>query len=198
VARDVATASDHPCVRPASLAPGAPVTDPRPLFGACLNAGELVRAADDEIAILGKTGDKVAPALRVPGLVFAAALKNPVDGRDDLVAVTRSEDAEMRTWSLIAYRLIDGKLMRVIEPATLYQITSANARWIGAELENVDLVLELSSKADAIEVGGLLTTRIADKIRDIVVISPVAVARRRAKALPPDGVDAGVQDANPR
>ncbi len=179
---------EHPCTRPAG-------DRAKRVFGVCLtNVGELVRAGNDELSVLGKDAEKVVTRLPVPGLVFGAALRNPLDGRDDLVAITRSDDGQTRTWTLIAYRLIDGKLMRVIEPATLYQITSANARWVGAELENVDLLIELVSRPDAIEVGGLLTTRIADKIGDIVVISPVPVGRRRAKGPPPEPGDAGVPD----
>src|SRR5690606_21862095 len=137
-----------------------------------------------------KDGEKVITTVRTPGLVFAAALRNPVDGRDDLVAVTKTDSGDTRTWSLLAYRLHDGKLLRVNEPATLYQITAANARWIAAELDDVDLLLELTSRADAIEVGGLLTTRIAGRIRDIVVISPVPVARRRLKGAAHEPTDA--------
>lgn len=187
--KDAAAGTEHPCTRPAG-------NRAKRLFGACLtNAGELVRAGVDELSLVAKDNpDKVLASIRVPGLVFGAALRNPFDGRDDLIAVTRSADSQVRTWSLVAFRVLDGKLLRVIEPAPLYQITASNARWIGAELENVDLLIEVASKADAIEVGGLLTTRIDDKIRDIVVISPVPVARRRAKPPVTEPVDAGLSD----
>lgn len=184
--KDAATPEAHACMRP------APDREKR-IFGACLTAaGEQVRAGDAELAVVGKPESRVG----VPGLVFGAALRNPFDGRDDVIAITRADDGVSRTWSLIAYRLIDGKLARVIPPAVLYQITSANARWIGAELDQVDLLLEVTSKADAIEVGGLLTTRIADTIRDIVVISTVPVARRRTKPPAPEALDAGLSDAS--
>jgi hypothetical protein len=189
VTRDAATALEHTCVRPAAT---------ESAFGACLVNGELVRAGDGEIALLGKDGEKVATRLSLPGLVFAAPLRNPIDGRDDLVAVTLADDGQSRTWSLVVYRLLEGKLMRVIEPSVLYQITAGGARWVGADLDSVDLVLDLTSRADAIEVGGLLTTRIDGKIRDIVVISPTMVARRRPKAPPAEPVDAGTSDASSR
>jgi hypothetical protein len=189
VTRDAATAVEHPCVRPAAT---------ESAFGACLVNGELVRAGDGEIAVLGKDGEKVATRLSLPGLVFAAPLRNPIDGRDDLVAVTLADDGQSRTWSLVVYRLLEGKLMRVIEPSVLYQITAGGARWVGADLDSVDLVLDLTSRADAIEVGGLLTTRIDGKIRDIVVISPTMVARRRLKPPPAEPVDAGTSDASSR
>jgi hypothetical protein len=186
-------APEPACTRPAS--------DPsRKLFGICLtNAGELVRAQDDELLLVSREGEKpVAPGLRLPGLVFAAALRNPVDNRDDLIAITRTEDAQSRTWSLAAYRLAEGKLVRTIEPAQLYQLNASDARWIGAELDSLDLYLDMTSRSDSIEVGGLLTTRTADsKIRDIVVISPVPVARRRAKAPVHEPIDAGTAEQMP-
>jgi hypothetical protein len=188
--KDAAGSVEHPCTRPAG-------DRDKKLFGVCLSlAGELVRVGDDDLTVLAKDNPEkiLAPATRVPGLVFAAALRNPFDGRDDLVAISRVADSQARTWWLTTFRMLDGKLLRVNEPSTLYQITSANARWIGAELENVDLMVELVSKGDAIEVGGLLTTRINDKIRDIVVISPIPVPRRRTKPASTDAPDAGLSD----
>jgi len=139
---------------------------------------------------------KVIAAMRMPGLVFAAPLRNPNDGRDDIVAVVRTDDAQTRTWSVVGYRWHEGKLVRVLEPSVVYSLTATNARWIGANLSDLDLILELSSRADSIEVGGLLTTRVGDKIRDIVVITPVPVARKRAKPVSHESGDAGTSDAH--
>ena len=63
-------------------------------------------------------------------------------------------------------------------------------RWIGAELRDVELYLELASK-DSIEVGGLLTTRPNGKLRDVVVISPVVIARGHGKSATSEPGDAG-------
>jgi hypothetical protein len=168
-------------------------------FGICLtNAGELVRAQNDELLLVTRDGEKPITSLPIRGLVYAAALRNPLDNRDDLIAITRSGDAQSRTWSLAAYRIADGKLLRTIEPQQLYQLNAGNARWIGTELDSLDLYLELTSRSDSIEVGGLLTTRTEDrKIRDIVVIAPVSVARRRAKAPVHEPIDAGTAEQVP-
>lgn len=139
---------------------------------------------------------KLIAAMRMPGLVFAAPLRNPSDGRDDIIAVVRTEDAQTRTWSVIGYRWHEGKPVSVLGPSLVYSLTATNARWIGADLHDLDLMLELSSRADSIEVGGLLTTRVGDKIRDIVVITPVPVARKRAKPVSHDSSDAGTSDAH--
>ncbi|MBS1121261.1 MAG: hypothetical protein H6Q90_3489 [Deltaproteobacteria bacterium] len=138
--------------------------------------------------------------LRVPNLVFAAPLRSQ-EGRDELVIVTRTDEPQQRTWALIVYRLDAGKLVRVVDSTPLYQLSSAQTRWIGADLREVDLYLELASRSDGIEVGGLLTTHTGDKIRDVVLISPVQVARKHGKSVagePGDvGIDAGVNDAGP-
>jgi hypothetical protein len=132
---------------------------------------------------------------RVPGLVFTAPLRDP-DGHDELIAISRTDDAQQRTWTLRAFRAEGSHFATVIEPTTVYQLTAANARWIGADLRDLDLYLELHSRADAIEVGGLLTARIGDKLLDVVVISPAPVPRRRPKSAAPEGADAGTSGAS--
>jgi hypothetical protein len=126
----------------------------------------------------------------VPNLVFAAPLR--VDARDELIAIARTDDASVRTWTLVAFSLDKKGLVKTVEPYVLYQLSNINARWIGADLRDVELYLELGSRTDAIEVGGLLTTRVGDKIRDVVVISPVLVPRRHGKSVTAEAADAGV------
>lgn len=148
--------------------------------------GLAVEVEGDDVRL----GD--AQAVRIPGLVFAAPLRNLVDGRDELVAVSRSEDAQQRTWTLHCFRLDGARLVRAIDPAPLYQLSSQNARWIGADLKDVELYLELASRTDSIDVSGLLTTRAAGRLHDVVTIAPIAVPRRHA-VKPSDAVDAGVE-----
>jgi hypothetical protein len=184
-----APAPAQDCVRPAS-------TDKA--IGACFTgAGELVEVGENEVTV--RAGERVVTQFRVPNVVFAVPLRT-ADGRDELVAIARTDEPQLRSWSLVAFRFEGGKLVKTIDPTALYQVSSANARWIGAEVRDVDLYLELATKADAIEVGGLLTTRAEDgQTRDVVVISTFSVAHRRGKpaaseagsAEPPDaGADA--------
>src|SRR5207248_3810959 len=106
-----------------------------------------------------------------------------------------SEDPQQRTWSLRAFRSEGTRFVLSVDPTPLYQLTAANARWIGAELQDIDLYLELRSRPDAIEVGGLLTTHSGDKLRDVVMISPVVVPRKHAKYAASEATDAGTSDA---
>jgi hypothetical protein len=130
----------------------------------------------------------------IPGLLYSAVLRDPGDGHDELVAIARVDEPQQRTWILRAFRSEAGRFQATLEPTPLYQLTAANARWIGAELKDLDLYLELRSRADAIEVGGLLTARTGEKLRDVVMISPVLAARRRAKSAAVEAVDAGTSD----
>jgi hypothetical protein len=193
---DASRASDPRVVIPSKLENARVVLD-NDRVAAIVIASEPERSKDPNAQPRDPAETEKAIAnIRLPGLVFAAPLRNPNDGRDDIVAVVRTDDTQSRTWTLAAYRFNDGKLQRVIEPSVLYAVTAANARWIGADLRDLDLYLELSSRADSIEVGGLLTTRTGDKVRDIVVISPVSVGRRRTKQIPHEPVDAATSDAH--
>jgi len=181
-----AAAGSADCQRP------APDPDKPHSFGACMSGGgELVSYEAGELTVVAKDGH-IASA-RVPGLVFAAALRS--DGHDELVAIARTDEPTARVWSLVAFRLEGGiKLVKFLD-TPVYTLTASSARWIGADLHDLDLYLELTSHPDSIEVGGLLTTLDGDKIRDIIVISPVPVARHRTKAPPPEAQDAGTSDA---
>ena len=165
--------------------------------GACLtSAGELIAVDGDEVAIRSSDGERtIASPPRFAGLVFAAPLRSAAETRDELVVITRTDDAATRSWWLAAYRLEGARLQRTIEATQIYQLSSANARWIGADLRDVELYLELTSRTDSIEVGGLLTTRSSARgkpIRDVVAISPATVARHRGKVAGSEPIDAAV------
>lgn len=182
------------CERPAATARA---------IGSCLTAaGELLEIGSDDIVIRTADGERaLAAPPRFPGLVFAAPLRSASDGRDELVVITRTDEAALRSWWIAAYRFEGTRLVRTIDVTQLYRLSTANARWIGADLHDVELYLELTSRPDGIDVGGLLTTpsaaRKATKIRDVVVISPVSVTRRRGKLTSAEPSDAGVAGSSP-
>ena len=105
---------------------------------------------------------------------------------------TRTDEPQQRTWKLAAYRLDPKRWTNAVDETALYTLSSTETRWIGADLNDVDLYLELASRSDGIEVGGLLTTRTGQKIRDVVVISPVVAPRRRSKTVPSETGGPGV------
>lgn len=182
------------CERPASTGRA---------IGACMTpAGELLEVGVDDVVIRSATSERVlATPPKFPGLVFATPLRG-ADGRDELVVITRTDEPTLRTWWITAFHFEGTRLVRTVDATQLYQLSNANARWIGADLHDVDLYLELTSRPDGIDVGGLLTTPGAKpaagaaKIRDVVVISPASVNRRRGKPTG-EASDAGVSGTSP-
>ncbi|CAN5581771.1 hypothetical protein BH11MYX1_BH11MYX1_06370 [soil metagenome] len=164
------------CVRPAE-------TEKR--FGACLTGEpELVAFDNDELQVRSADDKKLVDRAKLANAVFVGPVRTS-DGRDELVAITRTEDPQVRTWSLVTFRFEGGHLLRMPD-VPVYQLTAANARWIGSSLRDLDLELEVSSHGDVYEVGGLLTHRMGNQLRDLLVLSPVQVPRRRAKSATPD------------
>jgi len=171
-------------------------------IGACMTgAGELIEVGSDDVVIRSADGERtLAVPPRFPGLVFAAPLRNVLDGRDELVVITRTDEPASRSWGIAAYRFDGARLVRAVDATQLYQLSNANARWIGADLRDVELYLELTSRPDGIDIGGLLTTRGSSrtaKIRDVVVISPAQVTRHRGKPVSAEANDASVSGPAP-
>lgn len=182
--RDVTRDTD--CVRP-------PNTETS--FGMCMITGELVERDGDDLIVRTADQEKVLARTMVPGMVFAAPLRNAAEGRDELIVIWRSGTDEARTWNIVGFRYETGQLRRTaVDPMALYQLSTTHTRWIGAELKDLDLYLELKSQGETIEVGGLLTTTRNGQIHDVVMISPVSVPRKHHKPVAPD-VDGGVPDA---
>ncbi len=167
-------------------------------FGACLTGEpELVAFENDELQIRTADDKKLIDRAKLANAVFVGPVRAS-DGRDELVAITRTDDPAARTWSLVTFRFEGGHLLRLPD-APVYQLTATNARWIGSALRDLDLVLEVSNHGEAFEVGGLLTHRTGAQLRDLLVLSPVQVPRKRAKSATPDPEhetgDAGVPGA---
>ena len=173
------------CVRP-------PATETA--FGMCMITGELVERDGDDLIV--RTPDqKVLARTMVPGMVFAAPLRNAAEGRDELIVIWRSGTEDTRTWNIVGFRYETGQLRKAIDLTPLYQLSTTQTRWIGAELKDLDLYLELKSQAETIEVGGLLTTTRSGRIHDVVMISPVTVPRKHHKPVTPEA-DAGVPEVD--
>jgi hypothetical protein len=163
-------------------------------------AGEIAVITDGTLAVVAGEGDRArrVASLDVRGLRFASAVR--VDaGRDELVVVTeRSSDSE-RVVAVALYRLEAGKLVRSAEQ-DVYRIAATSAGWIGARLANLDLMLEIEARADALIIGGALVHRQDGLVRDLAPLEPVRLSRRR-KPTPVDatpvspGHDAGPPDA---
>ncbi|HEY1546972.1 MAG TPA: hypothetical protein VGG28_04100 [Kofleriaceae bacterium] len=181
-------ASADGCVRPAIEPVGSDATRQR--FGACMSGtGDVVSRDGDEVSVRAQD-DRLLASVTVHGATFAAPLRAP-DGRDEIYVVSVVDESAARTWSIAGFRLEGARLVRSIEPQAVYQITTANARWIGTDLGDVDLFLDVAGHGDGIEVGGLLTTRSGSaSLRDLLVLAPLQVPRLHRKSASGDGAPA--------
>jgi len=186
----VVAASESPskldgCVRP---------TADDKKIGACVTgAPEFASLDNDWLVVRAAEGDKILDKVKLPNAMFLGPVRAS-DGRDELIAVITTEDAQARTWRLVAFRWDTNHLVQVAD-ALVYTLTATNARWIGSTLHDLDLALEVVNRGDTFEVGGLLTRRSGAKLRDLLVLSPVPVPRKRPKPATPDPTPATAGDA---
>ena len=71
-------------------------------------------------------------------------------------------------WTGMTVSLLGDGIYTVAIAWQVYQLSNANARWIGADLHDVELYLELTGRPDGIDVGGLLTTHSAWLLSSLV------------------------------
>ena len=165
-------------------------------IGACIaGAIDVALVADPDLAVRFLDADKTIRLPKVANWVWAAPVRN-AEGWDDVVVVARSEDEQVRTWFLSVFRFENPsagarssaatrtkpepglRVLKLVDAMPVYQLTAANARWLGCELADVDLALEVTSRTDSWEIGGLLVTRRGDAVRDLYVLSPSQVPLR--------------------
>ena len=131
-------------------------------------------------------------SLRIPNLVFAGATH--AAGKHEVIAVTAKREARQVTTGVIALRWEGGRLARTLDE-TAYQLTAQSAGWLGARLEDLDLLLEVEARADMVVVSGVLLGRAGQAIHLAVPLTPISLARRKRSVTdtaPPPG-DASVQ-----
>ncbi len=148
----------------------------------CPVNSETVKVSGEDIVFRTSDSTRPAVAVRFRGLVWTAVLE--IEQRETLVVISRQDTVSKKTWTLSVLRIDQGKLLRLPDQA-LYVVTSENARWIGAELGSVDLVLEIAARGDTLHIGGLLSTATGSGIRDLVPLLPVTF-RARFVARPND------------
>jgi hypothetical protein len=167
----------------------------------CMGAGgEVALVSDGAVTVVAGDGDRTRRlgSLDVRGVRFAAPVR--VDGRDELVVVAERTSDVDRVITVGLYRLEGGKLVRSVEQDA-YRIAAASAGWIGARLGNLDALLEVEGRADALYVTGAFVHRQDEggAVRDVAPLEVVRIPRRRkpwpadpAPASTPPGLDAGV------
>jgi len=170
------------------------------IAAACLTSAghEAVVSAGTTIAVVDGDGTRARriTSTDIPGLVWAAPLRSSED-RDEIVAITERRERDRLTESLIVLRLEGGRLVRSLEEK-VHELTTVNAQWIGAQLDDVRLFLSVQARSDGYEVGGILVHGGVAGIRDVAPLVPRTVPRRRRG---PSGAgvtpDAGLRESSP-
>lgn len=188
----VTAARARPCAALPAPPPAARALVPEPAATwrtACLSTEpEYVVATTTELLVLAADGSRRVAGADIAGVAFFGVV--PGDGRDELVVVRHEVIADRRRWLVSVWRVEAGKLVRVVEEL-VYEISASSAEWIGARLLELDLALEVTVRPDTMVVGGFLIDRSPPRVRGIVPLTPVTVARRRR----PGGPDLAVSAA---
>lgn len=154
------------------------------VFSACFGPEpEHVALVGDQVVLVHAGGERRSGAIDVPGLRMAGVL--PTEGKDELVVVRHELDKDRRRWLVAMWRQDAGRLFKVAEDL-VYEISASNADWIGARLLELDLALTVEASADTLKVGGYLIDRQPQRVRNIVPLTPVTIARRRRGPLAPE------------
>lgn len=183
-------------VRGGGGADGRQPRDVTAKLGACFTGTpDVLVVQGGELSVQPLETNRVIAIVKIPDLLWAAAVRN-ADGRDEVIAFRREDDDQTRTWFVYAYRFDGSRVTKLVEGRAVYQLTATNARWLGTELAELDLALEVTSRSDGFEIGGLLIARRNATLRDLVVLSPVGVPLRRSKSGSGEASDPGVSGAH--
>ncbi|HTM23084.1 MAG TPA: hypothetical protein VL172_21335, partial [Kofleriaceae bacterium] len=163
----------------------------------CLGAGEpiaIVYGGDKLALVAGEPGKLRRIDMQpVAGLVFAGPIDVDRDGRDEVAVVSRRDVDDARIWRYEIYRLEQGKLVRKLD-RDAYTISAHSAQLVGARLQEIDLLLELTSDGESLRAGGLFLHTGAKAPRNLAPLrlGPAHRWRIAEPVAPPTGSDAGV------
>lgn|GEM_PF-1935239 len=188
-------------VAAAGLAADAPVS-----VGCFLPGGaQVLSFGGERISVVSRKGSSPGRMARLPlaGLMYAAPLDTDGDGRDEIVAVTRTTGETTHEYGVVVIR-VDPARMSVVASESLYEVTRMGAALTGAALPEVDLYIDLArgpggsaeGKTGRIEVGGVYVHREGGVVRDAAPLLPRSIeVRRRRGATAAKPVDADVDGA---
>jgi len=133
------------------------------------DAPEALVVGDDRVTVVGGDPDKLR---RIAGgeakeLRYAAPIDVDGDGRDEVVLVFFQKREKSRVARVELARVDGGKLV-TLQGYDAYEVSSSGAAWTGAHVEEVDLLVEVSSDGKALSMGGLYMHRVKGGVREVV------------------------------
>jgi len=140
---------------------------------------EALVVGTERIAIVA--GDAERPrrlaTARTPQLRYAAPIDVDGDGRDEIAMVYFLKRKGARIARVELARIEGGKLVES-QGHDAYEVSSSGSAWTGAHVEEVDLLVEVSSDGQRLTLGGIYVHRVKGRVREI---APLVSRSRRLK-----------------
>ncbi|MCG8421941.1 MAG: hypothetical protein MJE77_28805, partial [Proteobacteria bacterium] len=111
---------------------------------------------------------------------YAAAVEMDDDGRHEIIVVTRQEDKRDRVIQLEVLEVESGRIARNLA-RELYRVSATKAAWIGAQLDEIELIIELRTRSDRIDAAGLYVEHGASGLYTVAPLLPKTVVVRRKR-----------------
>jgi hypothetical protein len=174
----------------------------RSVMYSCVSGGpDALIVEDERVMLIGGEPGKLRrlASYSAPGMVYAAPLDADGDGRHEIVIVKKnSPDDDERVWSVEVLRWEAGRLQRVIAE-DLYRVHAQSASWVGASLEEIELLIELAVSGESLRAGGFYMHRSQEGLDTVAPLLGASVPIRRKRVAlpalpqPADGGDVGDQ-----
>lgn len=149
------------------------------------------RAAGTEPAAVRRLA--VYPAANI---VFAAPLDVDRDGRSEVAVVKQREAGGERRVEVEILRL-DGSRFVPVAAVEAYRLSERNTAWVGAQLREIELLVEIQAVAGNVVVSGLYVHHGQTGLETVAPLVPTTVEVRRKKP-GPAGPAAEAPAARPR
>lgn len=128
---------------------------------------------------------RVASYTAAGPIVYAAAMDLHGDGRHQVVTVTEQRSPVDRVVGIELARFESGRLIRA-GASELYRVSKTRAAWVGAQLDDIELVIELDGRGDRVRATGLYIQRDRDgRLATVAALLPRTVMFRRKRPLSP-------------
>jgi hypothetical protein len=171
------------------------------VFGCFTQAtAEALVVGAGQVALVSGAPDALrrVAAVRTPHLAYAAAIDVDGDGMDE-IALVHWEPAERPRASPAAgiqdrqpastlwrahadlFRW-DGSRLELFAAHDLYEVTQLAAAWTGADLHDIELLIEIGAGAKELQFGGVYLHRKDGRVSEVAPLLPrvVPLARRRS------------------
>jgi hypothetical protein len=129
---------------------------PRVVYSCVSGVPDALVSHGERVVLIGGEPGKLRrlASYSATDMVYAAPLDTDADGRHEIAVVTKDADGDdQRTWSVEILRFEAGRLQRVIAE-DLYRVSAQSASWVGASIEEIELLIELAMVGESLRASG--------------------------------------------